>query len=87
MKIEDLRGTKRIRTAVLGFADLCLAARPWYHNWLAKITIIYAIPMWNEVKYFSKELFLLFHDSCRTAILALFCPDSLLQQHFAHHLL
>lgn len=29
--IEDLRGTKRIRTAVLGFADPCLATRPWYH--------------------------------------------------------
>ena len=24
------RGTKQIRTAVAGFADLCLTARPWY---------------------------------------------------------
>ena len=24
------RGTKQIRTAVAGFADLCLATRPWY---------------------------------------------------------
>lgn len=30
--LEDLRGTKRIRTAVLGFADPCLATRPWYHG-------------------------------------------------------
>lgn len=54
MKIEDLRGTKRIRTAVLGFADPCLAARPWYHNKMAKITIISSIPMLNGVKCFTK---------------------------------
>jgi hypothetical protein len=26
---------------------------------MAKITIIYSIPMWNEVKCFTKELFLI----------------------------
>lgn len=27
---EGFGGTKQIRTAVIGFADRCLATRPWY---------------------------------------------------------
>ena len=32
-----LRGSEQIRTAVKGFADLCLATRPRNHKWGAKI--------------------------------------------------
>ena len=73
MKIEDLRGTKRIRTAVLGFADPCLAARPWYHEWLAKITIFYSIPMLNELKCFIKEGFVFFGDFLSSVSLIFSC--------------